>query len=110
MSGSAVAELVIAICLVPLGGVLACVDSALAHVSLARVEEMAREGRPGARRLQPIVTDRARYTNLLLLLRVTCELTATVLATIVARAQFGTHWPVTVVVIAIMVVISYVLI
>ena len=35
--------------------------------------------------LRAIIADRARYTNLLLLLRVTCELTATVLVTIVAR-------------------------
>ena len=32
------------------------------------------------------MADRPRYTNLLLLLRLTCELTATVLVTIVARA------------------------
>ena len=42
-----VTELVIAICLVPIGGALACFDSALTHVSPARVEEMVREGRRG---------------------------------------------------------------
>jgi CBS domain containing-hemolysin-like protein len=102
-----IAVLVLAICLVPLGGVFAGIDSALAWVSVARVEEMVREGRRGARTLLTLLGDRARYTNLLLLLRVTCELTATVLATIVARAQFGGRWPV---VLLTVVVISYVLV
>jgi CBS domain containing-hemolysin-like protein len=102
-----VIALVIAICLIPLGGALACVDSALARVSVARVEEFLREDRRGARALREIVADRARYTNLLLLLRVSCELTATVLATIVARSRFGTRWPVPASTIVIMVVISY---
>ena len=44
-------------------------------------------GRRGAQALTRLVDDRARYTNLLLLLRVTCELTATVLVTIVARSR-----------------------
>jgi CBS domain containing-hemolysin-like protein len=110
MSGTEVTELVIAVALVPLGGALACFDSALTHVSPARVEEMVREGRRGARRLQGIAVDRARYTNLLLLLRVTCELTATVLATLFASAQWGGDWPVIVYTVAVMVVVSYVLI
>jgi CBS domain containing-hemolysin-like protein len=110
MSASTIAELIIAICLVPIGGALACVDSALSHVSVARVEEMVREGRRGSQRLHPIIVDRARYTNLLLLLRVSCELTSTVLATIVARSEFGTHWQVPVCTILIMVVVAYVLI
>jgi CBS domain containing-hemolysin-like protein len=107
MSPSDVVALVIAICLIPLGGLLACVDSALGRVSVARVEEFLREERKGAKALRVIVNDRARYTNLLLLLRVTCELTATVLVTIVARAQFGTRWPVTLFTVLVMVVVSY---
>jgi CBS domain containing-hemolysin-like protein len=79
-------------------------------VSVARVEEFLREERKGAKALRTIVNDRARYTNLLLLLRVTCELTATVLVTIVARAQFGTHWPVTLLTVLVMVVVSYALV
>jgi CBS domain containing-hemolysin-like protein len=110
MTATSATALVIAICLVPLGGALACFDSALAHVSLARIDEMVREGRRGARRLHAIVADRARYTNLLLLLRVTCELTATVLATVFTSKEFGGDWPVIVYTVAIMVVVSYVLI
>jgi CBS domain containing-hemolysin-like protein len=107
MSSADIVALIVAICLVPIGGLLACVDSALGRVSVARVEEFLREDRRGAKPLSVIVADRARYTNLLLMLRVVCELTATVLAAIVARSQFGSHWPVPAITIVIMVVISY---
>ncbi len=110
MTAAEATELVVGIALVPLGGALACFDSALTHVSPARIEEMVREGRRGAKRLQHIAADRARYTNLLLLLRVICELTATVLATVFAAAEWGGDWPVIVYTVAVMVVISYVLI
>ncbi len=110
MSTSDVVALIIAICLIPLGGLLACVDSALGRVSVARVDEFLREDRKGAKALRTIVHDRARYTNLLLLLRVTCELTATALVTIVARAAFGEHWPVTFLTVLVMVVVSYAII
>jgi CBS domain containing-hemolysin-like protein len=110
MSTADIAILVVAVLLVPIAGVLACVDSALTAVSAARVGELAQEGRRGARSLQVLLTDRARYTNLLLLLRVSCEVTATVLATIVARSQFGTRWPVPTITVLIMVVVAYALI
>jgi len=110
MSGYEAAALVVAICLIPLGGLIACVDSALSRVSKARVEEFVREERRGAPALAVIMADRARYTNLLLLLRLSCELTATALATIVARAEFGTAWPVTLVTVLIMIVICYAII
>ena len=87
MNSADIIALVVAICLVPIGGLLACVDSALARISVARVEEYLREEHRGAKALSVIMGDRARYTNLLLLLRVVCELTATVLAAIVARSQ-----------------------
>ncbi|HEY3632566.1 MAG TPA: hemolysin family protein [Jatrophihabitantaceae bacterium] len=108
MNAPDVAVLIVAVCLVPLGGVFAGFDSALARVSVARVEEMLREGRRGAQTLRTVVADRARYTNLLLLLRVSCEVTATVLVTIVARAQLGYRWPIVLLIIAMMVVVSYV--
>jgi CBS domain containing-hemolysin-like protein len=110
MSSADVAVLVVAILLVPLGGVFAGVDSAISRVSVARVDEMVRERQRGASTLALVLADRVRYTNLLLLLRVTCELTATVLVTIVARAQFGGRWPIVLATVAVMVVVSYVLV
>ena len=106
MTGDIVA-LVVAVVLIPVGGLFACVDAALARVSKARAEEFLREDVPGAKALGVIMADRARYTNLLLLLRMSCELTATVIVTIVARQQFGTSWPVPVVTVLLMIVIAY---
>jgi CBS domain containing-hemolysin-like protein len=107
MTGSDVVALVVAICLVPIGGFMAGVDSALARVSKARAEEFLREERPGGRALWVIMADRPRYTNLLLLLRLACELTATVLVVIVARSEFGARWPVPLLAILIMIVVCY---
>jgi CBS domain containing-hemolysin-like protein len=107
VSAADVVALVIALCLIPIGGLLAMVDSALSRVSRARAEEFLREEQRGAKALWAIMDDRARSTNLLLLLRVACELTATVLGTIVARAAFGTSWLVPLVTVLVMIVISY---
>src|SRR3954467_1462578 len=110
MGGAALVVVVVAICLVPVGGLIAAVDSALARVSKARAEEFLREERRGAKALVAIMSDRPRYTNLLLLLRLACELTATVLATIVARAAFGTGWPVPLFTVLVMIVVCYAII
>ncbi|MFZ2175854.1 MAG: hemolysin family protein [Rhodococcus sp. (in: high G+C Gram-positive bacteria)] len=75
---SAVALIVLAIVLVPVGGVVAAVDSALNTISRARVEELAKDDRPGADRVLRILSDRPRYVNLMVLLRIVCEITATV--------------------------------
>ena len=107
MSTADVVALVLAICLVPIGGVFAAVDSALARVSKARAEEFLREGRPGAKALCAIMADRPRYTNLLLLLRLSCELTATVLVAVVAHSQFGSGWGVPALTVLVMIVVSY---
>ncbi len=102
--------LVAAILLVPIAGALAAVDAALARISVARVDELAREGRRGGRSLARIAEDRARHTNLLLLLRVAAELTATVFVTIMATSTWGRDWYVVLLSVLVMVVVSYVLI
>ncbi|WP_024803374.1 hemolysin family protein [Nocardia sp. BMG51109] len=71
--------LLVAILLVPVGGVFAAIDAALATISPARVEDLVRADRGGARRLARIVVDRPRYVNLMVLLRLVCEISATVL-------------------------------
>ncbi|WP_307828519.1 hemolysin family protein [Antrihabitans sp. YC2-6] len=71
--------LVLAILLVPIGGLFAAVDSALNTISIARVEEIGRNGRPGAATLGRVVSDRPRYINLMVLLRILCEIASTVL-------------------------------
>ncbi|MEW9547991.1 hemolysin family protein [Nonomuraea sp. NPDC050783] len=71
-----------AVALVVIGGLIASAETALTRISRVRAEEFVREGRRGASRLQAIVTDPPRYLNLLLLLRLSCELVATVIATL----------------------------
>jgi CBS domain containing-hemolysin-like protein len=110
MSGSDVALLVLAVLLVPLAGLLACMDSALARVSPARVEEMAREGVRHAARLLRVIADRPRHASLLLLLGLTAELLATVLATVVALDLLGRTWEAILITTVVMVVVNYVLV
>ncbi|MFF0818278.1 hemolysin family protein [Rhodococcus sp. NPDC003318] len=78
MTGAALLIL-LAVVLVLLGGLFAALDSALNTVSPARVEEMAKDERPGAGRLLQVVADRPRYVNLTVLLRIAAEISATVL-------------------------------
>lgn len=68
-----------AVVLVPLAGLFAAVDSALNTVSRARIEDMVKDERAGAVGLLDIVADRPRYVNLTVLLRILCEIAATVL-------------------------------
>ncbi|MFB4277831.1 hemolysin family protein [Nonomuraea sp. MTCD27] len=70
------------VALVIIGGLIASAETALTRISRVRAEEYTREARRGAARLQAIVTDPPRYLNLLLLLRLSCELVATVIATL----------------------------
>jgi CBS domain containing-hemolysin-like protein len=68
-----------ALVLIGLGGLFAAIDAAISTVSIARVDELIREERPGAIRLARIVHERPRYVNLVVLLRISCEIAATVL-------------------------------
>ncbi|HJQ47892.1 MAG TPA: hemolysin family protein [Amycolatopsis sp.] len=109
MASSAVL-LVIAVALVLLGGVFAAADAAVSAVSAARVDGLIRMGRPGARRLATVVAERRRHINLLLLLRMGCELTATVLVTVVFLRWIEPVALAVVVAALVMVVVSFVLI
>ena len=73
------APLLGAIVLIGLGGLFAAIDAAISTVSMARVHELVRDQRPGAVRLAKVMADRPRHINLVVLLRIICEITATVL-------------------------------
>jgi CBS domain containing-hemolysin-like protein len=81
-----------AVLLVLFGGLFASAEAALSRVSRVVAESFEREGRRGAARLAQVVADPARYLNLLTLLRVSCELLATVLVTTVCLARFDRTW------------------
>ncbi len=108
MSSTDIVLLVVAAALVPLAGLVAAADAAISSVSAARAEELQREGRRGAAALCAVAGDRARYVNLLLMIRLAAELTATVTVGAVALATWGFHFWVAVVVIAVMLLVSYV--
>ena len=76
---SPIGQLISALVLVAFGGLFAAIDAALSTVSMARVEELVRDERPGAVRLARVMVERPRYINLIVLLRITCEVRATVL-------------------------------
>jgi len=70
------APLLGAIALTLLGGLFAAMDAAIGTVSMARVEELVRDERPGAQRLAQVIRERPKYVNLVVLLRIACEATA----------------------------------
>ena len=96
-----------AIALVALGGIFAAIDAAIGTVSIARVDELVRDERPGAARLARLVEDRPRFVNLIVLLRITCETAATVLLVAFLYDDLGLKWGL-VAAAAIMVVVSFV--
>ena len=104
---SPIGQLVSAIVLVAFGGVFAAIDAALSTVSMARVEELVREERPGAVRLARVMVERPRYINLIVLLRIICEVSATVLLAAYLDDGLGVTWGL-VAAAAIMVVVSFV--
>ena len=81
-----------AVALVGFGGLFAAIDAALSTVSIARIEELVREERPGAARLSRVVAERPRYINLVVLLRITCEISATVLLVSFLDGHLGVSW------------------
>ena len=109
MIGTVLGPLLVAALFVVVAGLLACLEVALARVSRVRVEELHREGRAGAGRLQQVLADPPRSLNLLLLLRVTAELSAAAIVTAYCVDRVPGSWAV-VVAVAVMVLVSYVLI
>jgi CBS domain containing-hemolysin-like protein len=104
---AAVLPLAWAVVFVLLAGVLACLEAALSRVSRVRVEELVRAERPGALRLQAVLSDPPRSLNLLLLLRTALELAATGVAVDYSLERTdGTS--AVVLAVAVMTVVSYV--
>ncbi|NNH73035.1 HlyC/CorC family transporter [Nocardia uniformis] len=101
--------LTLAIVLVPLGGTFAALDSALNTISPARVDDLVRADRTGAVRLTHIIADRPRYVNLMVLLRVLCEITSTVLLAAVLLDWLDEVWAL-VITAAVMVLVDYLVI
>ncbi len=108
--GSSAGLLVIAVLLVVAAGFFACADAAISAVSRARVDGLVRAGRTGAKQLVAVVAERPRHINLLLLLRLGCELAATVLVTVAFMRIIESNWVAGLVAALSMIVVSYVLV
>lgn len=106
---SGLGPLIGAIVLICVGGLFAAIDAAISTVSIARVEELVRDERPGAVRLAKIMGERPRYINLVVLLRITCEVAATVMLVALFYEDLEFDWGLFGVT-AIMVVVSFVVI
>jgi CBS domain containing-hemolysin-like protein len=89
---TAIAPLIGAIALMLLGGTFSAIDAAISTVSIARVEELIRDERPGAVRLGRVIAERPRYINLVVLLRIACEATACVLLVAYLNDRVGLRW------------------
>jgi CBS domain containing-hemolysin-like protein len=102
--------IVLAVVLVVLAGLITMAEAAMSSFSRARAEELVEEGRPGATRLQHLISDRARYLNTALFLRVTTEIGAVVLVTTLYLDTLEPTWLAVLASVGTMAVISYVVI
>ncbi len=97
--------------LVLLAGLFSAADAALSSYSRARAEELAGEGRAGAKRLVALLDDAPRNLNTALLLRLLCEIAAIVLVTQLVREVWdGKFWQAAGTSIGVMLVVSFVVI
>ena len=110
MASSDLTLSIVALVLVLVGGFFAMIDAALLRVSKARSAELQKEGVRGSKALSDVVADLPRHTNLLLLLRLACEMTAVVMATVVITNYVDATWIQVLAAAAGMTVISYVLV
>jgi CBS domain containing-hemolysin-like protein len=111
VTGADVWLFVVAGTLVVLAGLFSAADAALSSYSRARADELLAEGRAGAKRLTALLDDPARYLNTALLLRLFCEIAATVLVTQLVRTLLvEAFWLAALTSIGIMLVVSFVVI
>ena len=96
-----------AIVLVLMAGWWASAEATLARLSAVGAEQLAGSGRPASRRLRAVFADLPRYLNILLLLRVTCETSATVLVVAAFVHWFGAGWKGFLIALAVMVGVGY---
>ena len=102
--------LVLAAGLVFAAAIVSLTDAALSRVSSSRVDELVREERRGAVRLQRVIDDAAATLNALLLLRTLCELLATTLVAVVSFRGLDSTWQAILLAGAVMTAVDYVVV
>ncbi len=96
-----------AIVLVLMAGWWASAEATLARLSAVGAEQLAGSASPASRRLRAVLSDLPRYLNILLLLRVICETSATVLVVAAFVHWFGADWKGFLLALAVMVFVGY---
>ncbi|WP_018349284.1 CNNM domain-containing protein [Longispora albida] len=102
--------LAVAVGLVLFAGLFAAADAAITVVSPARCAELVRAGARGGQSLHAVAMDKPYYQNLLMLLRLAAELTATALVALVTFDTWSLGWKAAAVTAASMTVVSFVLV
>ena len=92
MSAADWGQLVVALVLVVLGGLLAAAEAALSSISKARADRLCEEGRSGAARLRAIADDPPSYLNTALFVRTVLEISAIVLVAKVVFTNISVTW------------------
>ncbi len=82
--------LVLVVLLVVVAGLFSSAEAAFSSFSKVRAEEIAAEGKAGAKRLLKVVEDPARFMNTALFLRLLSEIGAIVIATVVVTDAMTT--------------------
>ncbi|HVW81319.1 MAG TPA: hemolysin family protein [Mycobacteriales bacterium] len=84
--------IVLAAVFLVVSAVLAIAESALAHVSRLRVEELVREGRRGTERLERVAREAPTNLNVLLLARTVGEMLVATLVAVVCERRLHSMW------------------
>jgi CBS domain containing-hemolysin-like protein len=99
-----------AILLTLLAGLCVTGEVALARAARIGAQELAKSGRHGPAQAEAVLAEGPRYLNMLLLLRITAEIAATVLLTAALVHWLGTGWRAFLIAAVVMIAIGYVLI
>jgi CBS domain containing-hemolysin-like protein len=102
--------LVLAAILVFIAGILAAAEAALSTFSKSRADGLVAAGRRGGERVRMLVADSAPFLNTALLLRLACELTATILVAEVVIGMVHPTWAAVLTAAGVMIVVSYVVV
>jgi CBS domain containing-hemolysin-like protein len=94
--------------LVAVAGLFAAAEAAFSRVSRVRAEELVRDSRPGAHRALQVANDPATAVNLVLLLRLICEVAGAVLFLLWSLDELGRGWQAVLLTLGVMVLVDYV--
>jgi CBS domain containing-hemolysin-like protein len=92
MSSNDWGQLVVALILVILAGLLAAAEAALTSISKARADRLCEEGRSGAARLRKLAEDPPAYLNTALFVRTLLEISAIVIVAKVVFTNVSVSW------------------